>query len=312
MRNTENKSINIKVILLLLVLLYISESCRTLRFDNRIARDRNVCKKLHGRVLLYGIFVDNDNTKPWTDFDLSTTISSVNQSMNWIEAQAPDSLNLKIDFKYFQYDTINTIEQKLPKKTVFESVFFGKNPIGSLNRWGDKIASIAHAIEISNGHIDSLTIDKKFTKERLIAELRDKYKVESVALVYFVNNYYIDDISVTVNSALSNDIEYTIVSYKRPSVITHEFLHLFGASDLYRQMLNKKKKIRRLSMKYFPNDIMQAVYHRDLDELEIGDLTKYLIGWTDTYDPKWESLFYEVFKLRFRLKRKIKIKMRTN
>jgi len=36
----------------------------TFRFDNRLARDNNVCKKLEGDVVLYALFVGNDYTKP--------------------------------------------------------------------------------------------------------------------------------------------------------------------------------------------------------------------------------------------------------
>jgi len=141
----------------------------------------------------------------------------------------------------------------------------------------------------------------KFTKERLIAQLRNKHKEEKVALMYFVNNYYKEDISVTLNTFSASEIEYSIVSYNRPVVIAHEFLHLFGASDLYRQLYNKKKKNRKLAIKSFPNDIMLVTDYKNLAEVEVGALTQYLIGWKDTWDPKHEKLFYEgKFKNRMR------------
>ena len=44
--------------------------------------------------------------------------------------------------------------------------------------------------------------------------------------------------------------------------------------------------------KMFPNDIMTAP-REYLSILEIGPITKYLIGWTDIIDPKYLQYFKE-------------------
>ncbi|MEI6854195.1 MAG: hypothetical protein WCL06_15210, partial [Bacteroidota bacterium] len=88
------------------------------------------------------------------------------------------------------------------------------------------------------------------------------------------------------------DVEYCIVSYKYPVVIAHEFLHLYGASDLYRQLYQKQRN-KHMALKYFPNDIMLKTEDRTLSDVSIGSLEKYLIGWTDTIEPKYEKLLIE-------------------
>ncbi|NJK95151.1 MAG: hypothetical protein HC905_09780 [Bacteroidales bacterium] len=70
-------------------------------------------------------------------------------------------------------------------------------------------------------------------RERLIARLRDIHKTDHIALMYFINNYFSEEISVSLDNKSNSNIEFSIVSFKKPAVIVHEFLHLFGAWDLY-------------------------------------------------------------------------------
>jgi hypothetical protein len=70
--------------------------------------------------------------------------------------------------------------------------------------------------------------------------------------------------------------------------IAHEFLHLFGAWDLYKtfqQTKDKEKKAR----KYFQNDIMLRTSY-NINELEIGKLTAWLVG-LSSYKEEWYEWF---------------------
>ena len=78
-------------------------------------------------------------------------------------------------------------------------------------------------------------------KELLIARLRDIYKTDNVAIVYFINNYYKNELSIALNTNSMSEVEYSVVSFKKPSVIAHEFLHLFGVWDLYITPFEGKK-----------------------------------------------------------------------
>ncbi len=67
-------------------------------------------------------------------------------------------------------------------------------------------------------------------------------------------------------------------------MIANEYLHLFGALDLYMAPFNTKKKQQKkkaFAMEKFPDEIM-AFTHRRIETLEISNISKYLIGWSDS------------------------------
>ena len=150
-----------------------------------------------------------------------------------------------------------------------------------VDKWSDQVSRlVARGLPKDKSSV-ILTQNRLSDRERLIARLRDIYKTDNVALLFFTNNYYENEMSVVLHSAANDQTEYGIVSEKRPSVIAHEFLHLFGAIDLYitpfdRRRVQQRKKDK--IMKLLPNEIM-AFAHKDIDSLNISDLTKYLIGW---------------------------------
>jgi hypothetical protein len=284
-RITSDKNQTMKYLYSLIFMLSIC-SCNKLYFNTSIGRNLNVCKKLRGDALIYAIFVNDPNTKPWTNYDIETTIDSIKEAIKWIESKAKSNdIKLKISLAYLlKGDSIIRINKKLPKKSLIESVFTRNGP-EKLTKWGDDIAGY-----ILTDYTDTMYLPR--SKERLVAKLRDERKVESVALMYFVNNYYKEDISVTINMYSFSEMEFSIVSFKNPSIITHEFLHNFGASDLYRQLYSKQKN-KKLALKYFPNDIMLTTMDRNIENTEICELEKYLIGWQDTLNPKYNRLLFD-------------------
>lgn len=278
---------------LLLILALMLVSASPAGEDFRAARYNNVCKDLRDDVLLYFVFIDTRTTYPWTEFDILTTIDSIQVARRWLEDQAREagiSLNIKTD--YYIGNEFATISRNLPRKTVKESITDPNFRKGteSLSRWGDYVSKIIGESLYIKEKDGIPPLKKPGNKERLIAFLRDEYRVESVALMFFVNNYFRNDISIAINTMQTQDIEFAIVSYKYPSEITHNFLHLFGAVDLYRTEQRKNQRRIRLANEFFPNDIMQDPYARNLQDLDIGAFTKYMIGWTDELDEDLELL----------------------
>jgi hypothetical protein len=182
----------------------------------------------------------------------------------------------------------------LPRKSVIGTLVFPNTYYGAvkLNKWSDKIAQkAASTMEIKEKkRIPKAPAPKD--KERLISKIRDDNKVETVALCYFVNNYFMEDVSVTMNTMSNSEIEYCIISYKYPGVIAHEFLHLFGAPDLYKNPFNKKQRNKRIAAREFPDEIMINP-QRNITSLDVSPVTSYLIGWQTTIDKKYERLFNE-------------------
>ena len=190
-------------------------------------RNNNVCKKLQGNVLIYLIFTQTKETYNWSEYDIQSTIDSIKIATKWLEERARENnIELKFMVDYFQGDSSKSVFLKLngtPKKLITND-----EGIDEINKWTDKIIKIA-------------TKDKK-SKERLIANLRDQNRVESVGLFFLVNNYFKTDYSLSFNTETDANIEYSILSSKTPSIIAEEILHLFGAPYLYLHPSTNNKK----------------------------------------------------------------------
>lgn len=280
-------------LLALLLVMIVPSSYKIRRIDYREARNKNVCKDLKGDVLLYFMFIDSKYTVPWTEFDIQSTIDSIRAAINWLHMQARDNkipLNIIADF--YIGPEFTTISRNLPGATVEESVI---EPNSSkvrenIKRWSDGVARIAGESVTLRDKDGIPEVKAPRNKERLVAFLRDENKVESVALFYLVNNYYKSDISIPVNTFNTNDVEFVIVSYKYPSEIAHNFLHLFGACDMYKTLLRRNERNINILSERYPDEIMHEPYGKDINKLAISDYTKYLIGWTNELDPSLESL----------------------
>ena len=280
--------------ILILALLTATDSCKPY-YDTALATvNNNVCKKLRGKVILYAIFVDTRYTQPWSAYDITSTLDSIKRATKWIEAEAAKSgIELDIEIQNYQNGKVIPLVNDLPRRTL-SSTLFSPNlyyGIRNLDRWSDQLAKKAGQTLPKDTSLIINTKNRLSDRERLIAKLRDVNKTDNVALMYFVNNYYEEELSVTLHTGEINNIEYSIVSFKDPSVIAHEFLHLFGALDLYINPLIKRhsQKMEKLAMNEFPNEIMAFTY-RDLSQLDISGFTKYMIGWYNVMDDKYSNL----------------------
>jgi hypothetical protein len=264
------------------------------RIDYREAKNKNVCKDLRNDILAYFIFVDTKETSPWTEFDIRSTLDSVNVAVNWLNKQAIENkIKLRIRANYHIGKPYATIKRNLTfgsvQKTLTDQSV--KGGLKELNIWADNIAKkVGSTLNIPDK--DGIPeIKNPKNKERLIAYLRDENNVESVALIFMVNNYYRDDVSVPVNIFNTNDIEFAIVSYKYPAEIAHNILALYGAAPMNKSVYrNNDKKIKQLEQ-LFPTEIMHDPYAKGIQNLVISPYTRYLIGWTDKYDKQYEKLF---------------------
>ena len=275
------------------VLLILPSGYSFKRIDYRKGINNNVCKVLKDNVLLYFIFVDSKETSPWTEFDVRSTIDSIAVAIRWLENQArQNGISLNIISDYYIGEEYTTIRKPLPMGSVVESVSepnFRKG-LRELNSWADYIAKKAGS-SFNIIEKDGIPeIKNPRNKERLVAFLRDEKRVESVALLFMVNNYFRNDISISINTMNTEDVEFSIISYKYPSVIAHNILHLFGAADLYKTHYRRNEKKILLAMDYFPDDIMQDAYAKNIINLSIGEYSGYLVGWKQILDQKYFSL----------------------
>ena len=285
---------------ILSILLVLSSSFTFRKTDFRKGIKTNVCKDLRGNILVYTIFVDSKTTSPWTEYDIKTTLDSIRVAVSWLKKQCNEN-NVQANFTtdYFVGPEFTTIKKNLPEESIYLSVTEPntKQGFNNINKWSDYIARKAgdtFNIEDKEGLRE---VKKPKNKERLIAYLRDKFNVESVVLLFMLNNYYRTDISVQVNTLNSKDIEYAIVSYKYPAEIAHNILHLFGAADLYETIYRKSSKSINFAKEHFPNEIMQDPYGKFIGSREISDYTKYLIGWNNTISDEYQFLLFDKARL---------------
>ncbi len=255
--------------------------------------NNNVCKRLKDKVILYAIFVDSRYTNPWTEHDIYSSIDSMNLAIEWIEKEAHErgvTLEIELDFHQDEKGII-PIEANLMRQTL-SNTLSNPNGVRNIDRWADKVAKTALVIYGSDTSKVTRTKIIPKDRERLLARVRDVHKTDIVALIYFINNYYTDEISVAIHTAQDHNPEYAVVSFKEPATIAHEFLHLFGALDLYMSPFDKAKQVRKFkafAMREFPNEIMAFPY-RGLDSLDISPLTEYLVGWERALDEKYAEM----------------------
>lgn len=165
------------------------------------------------------------------------------------------------------------LESNFTRKTL-SATLFSRNGPRLLDKWADKIAK--DALKTYGPDTIDLAATKLKPKDRdkLIARLRDIHGCDNAGLVYFINNYYTNEISLAMHTSATSTPEYAIVSYKNPGTIAHEYLHLFGAIDLYISPFDRGKasrKRKQVAMERFPNEIM-AFAHRSIDSLDVSTL----------------------------------------
>ena len=137
------RSISVKPVLFLLLFTPVSASNPSIDF--RVGRHNNVCKDFKNDVLIYFVFVDTRTTYPWTEFDILTTIDSIQVAARWLQNEA-DKHNIPLHIKtdYYIGDEFTTVERNLPARSVRETVNEQHlvNGMKSLGRWGDYISRV--------------------------------------------------------------------------------------------------------------------------------------------------------------------------
>jgi len=244
--------------------------------DEMFGRDHNVCKKLKGNVLLYVVWVETKFSTKWSDFDLNTTVDSIKYAVNWLNRSASkNGVNLNVRFGANMNDSIAAVYQRLGGE-VPELIGNGEG-LEKIDKWTTKIIRTQSDVK---------------TKVQFVGNLRDEYNVESVALIFMINNYYKEDYIYSFNTTSNYDVEYSIISSKRPNLIAQDLLNLFGAPYLYHHPSTVNKRDTKQLKKIFSNDVM-ANTNRPLHSLTIGEITKYFIGWSEELNEEYEKMVKE-------------------
>ena len=249
-------------------------------------KNQNVCRLLKDSIIIYAVFVDASEFHPWSEYDIESTLDSIERATNWLSDQArmaKKHIGINI-VNHKQRGKLSISERQAKTGYPLNTNRFESNKKSHLIRhqfWVDQISKhCGRAIKKPNSS-KIATGNKIRNSERLVAALRTKYKTDNIALMFFVNGYFENKKSYAFHTSFGGSfVEYAIITNKNPSVIAHEFLHLFGAVDLYPN--HQFSNFNELSAKY-PNEVMRVV-HKDLSKLQISPITKYFIGWQDSLD----------------------------
>ncbi len=276
----------------LLILLLSLSSCATYKdTDNRWAMNANVCKKLRGDVLVYAVFVDIKELPNWEQKDVNRTIDSLKIAMDWIKEKATkEEIPLNFRFEYFKKQ--QTIDKNFPEK-LSNALYNINNGLGldKINKWSDNVSKLVGNMYDTKVWTDSFPhVTKPNNTERLIALLRDEYHTENVVLFFMLNGERSKQISVSMNRASNENIEYEINSFNYASIFAFEILNLFGAANLYTPEVSGKGKSKTYAQYSIPNDVMVNPFS-SLTELEISGFTQYMIGWNSEVKDGYEKLF---------------------
>lgn len=260
------------------------------------SRNLNVCKTLKDSVIIYAIFVDVDSYHPWTQYDIDSTLDSLQKAMYWLEGQANENgKKLRIaPVVHSQQSKLSISETKIKPydlKLDLRLLYSrDRKKNQTVDNWADKIAIYASKGVKNNEERKVRTKNKVSNLERLIARLRNQYKTDNIALMFFVNGYYENTRSASYHTYSNGpEVEYSIITHKNPAVIAHEFLHLFGGVDLYPGIFHNFN-YEEIEAKY-PNEIMR-IQHKPLKKLMLSPITKYYIGWADDLNQENTRLLY--------------------
>lgn len=288
------KKIRVKSLskLLLLVACAVLSSCSSIvDSENNWFRDRNVCKKLVGDVLIYPVFVQQKKGRVWTEEDKFQYMDSLQVALMWIQKQAADDA-VKLNFIIHAHPKV--MKKGLPGKTISGalSMLDGSKSFTKFNKHYDGISKkVSPSIE--KEEVVKPFVKKIKSKERLIAKLRNVYQVESVVLMFVHKPQDLSHLFLNLNSLTNKDVEYIVTTFQSPTVISYQVLQLFGAATMMYNKGRKKEKASKLIVKEnFPNDIM-ANLGKTIQSLEMGEYTKYLVGWSNNEKEYYKSIVSE-------------------
>lgn len=293
--------------LLPLLLVFVLTACITLETTyvyqemEKIpdTRDKNVCGLLKDSVILYAAFIDVEKHHPYTAFDLASTQDSIRKAIDWVENQAAN-YGVPLKIKLINHDQFKrkSIKEKSAKVCFehYDKAFYksGVSKYKDYMNWSDGIAKYM-------GRANRAAVDRSLASyvrvkdlQSFNAVLRDKYDYENIAHMYFMNAYYEDVLGRAWNSAIDHNVEFAIIEGKSVAVIAHEFLHLFGAVDLYPTQEYSFFKFDEIAEKY-PTSIMLESY-KDINKLEVDSINAYFLGWTHQLSEEDNELLFHKLK----------------
>lgn len=282
--------INWKTIGFFIFALVVIGCATSVKLNHEWKRDFNVCKTLKGDVLVYPIFISEKRGAVWTKEEMATYMDSLKVATDWLTEQASmDSIELSFINKAHP----RVSKTGLPGKSIDGTYSMTETilGIGKINKHYDNVTKKEFNAAKRTKEAKAPYISRPKTKDHFVSKLRNNYQVENVVLIFVHKpEEKKKHIILSVNTLSSKEMEFSVSSFKAPNLIAEQILELFGAAVFHYDVKKKKKvKIEEHIETHFPNDIM-AKPMQNIRKSNMGEVTKYLVGWTSEIDPIHEIM----------------------
>lgn len=252
---SENRSVLHSILLCFSLLLFLTSACKGEHFA-KIARDAGQYKRFLGNVEIGLVFVSTPD-HPWTESAKNEVFSVINSSIDIIESEARRyNVPLTLNCIYFEYYS--------PYDYSYEN-------------WSD--------LRWFNYGLENYFYQDSFTDLVNFYETADQKN--SVPLCFMFNSYSRSfTLQASHNTPWQDELNIYFCDHSllHNNFLTHEFLHLYGAIDLYDYYPGEG--VEAISKQYFSESVMRG------DGWRIDELTAYLIGWLDI--PTVDSILFMV------------------
>lgn len=226
--------------------------------------------KLEGKIYTLSCFVSNANNE-WTNEEKQLLLRKLNESTQWLSEQAL-SQRISLTFENGSFGLKDDIKMEIASGTAS-----GKEEVDLISK-----------VLIKIGYKRPLDLydwaKKNTTCNNVQVIIFMKGKGNGYAMPFRSD---MDSEKYFVEGAILYE-KYLGNGDLASSSIAHEILHLYGGWDLYKtfaQTQDQEDKARKL----FPNSVMLRTSY-NIKELNIDEVTQWLIGWNDS--PKdWYEWF---------------------
>ena len=282
---------NFKKLLYFLLVISTAIACSSIKeIDNDWARDRNICKKLTGDILVYTIFVSNKKYLPWDEDEMNTYIDSIKVATAWMEFQAKEN-NIPLNIRTVKHKKASLKGAPGKSNESAMKLLHSLTGLTKVNKHYDGISKKMKNSVVKQKTALKPLVKKIKGKQNFAAMLRNQYQCESVVLLFAHKKDKGGHIAFSLNTLNNTDIEYLVTSFNEPSMISYQILEMFGAASLrHANNPRKKNKIAEHVKTYFKDDIMANPMASRINNTNIGSFTQYLIGWKNEYNPKHKIL----------------------
>ncbi len=227
-------------------------------------------KEFRNKVFTVVLFVSTEDDN-WNIKEKDGLINQLHEAEIWLKNQAEHySVSLKFASSILGYD------QDIKLAALKRGTASGKEPVD----WVSvvlKQAGYAGNVKFYNKTMAENNCDNL----QLIIFVKGKGTSYSMAYSSKMNKelYFLEG-SVLYEKYWNDEKIYT-------ATIAHELLHLYGAWDLYKTFAQSDEAAEK-AKKLWPQSIMRMVSY-DINELNVDELTAWLVGWTDTAKNWYES-----------------------